>query len=195
MKIKRILCVILAMTVLLCGGVVTSVSADTTDNNIVSADTKPNVTWNYDSKTATLTFSGEGDIRELMDTSETPWEKYENNIQYINLTENIFSSKEKVFSKYPNLVSVDVDKNNPYYTSENGVLFNKNKTELFVYPACKTDSTYVVPSTVKTIEDYSFYTCNKLEKITIPNGVKKIPTSCFEKCKNLKSVVLTNSII
>lgn len=195
MKIKRILCVILAMTVLLCGGGVTSVSADTTDNNIVSADTKPNVTWNYDSKTATLTFSGEGDIRELMDTFETPWEKYENDIQYINLTENIFSSKEKVFSKYPNLVSVDVDKNNPYYTSENGVLFNKNRTELFVYPSCKTDSTYVVPSTVKTIEDYSFYTCNKLEKITIPNGVKKIPTSCFEKCKNLKSVVLPNSII
>lgn len=194
MKIKRILCVILAMTVLLCGGV-TSVSADTTDNNVVSADTTSNVTWNYDSKTSTLTFFGEGDIGELMDTSETPWEKYENDIQYINLTENVFSSKEKLFLKYPNLVSIDVDKNNPYYTSENGVLFNKNKTELVVYPACKNDSTHVVPSTVKTIGDYSFYTCNKLEKITIPNGVKKIPTSCFEKCKNLKSVVLPNSII
>lgn len=192
MKIKRILCVILAMTVLLCGGVITSVSADTTT---VSTDTKSDVTWNYDSTTATLTFSGKGDIDELINDSDTPWKKYMNDIQYINLTKNVFSSKEKVFSKYPNLVSVDVDKNNPYYTSENGVLFNKDKTELFVYPACKTDSTYVVPSTVKIIGDYSFYTCNQPEKITIPNGVKEIPTSCFEKCKNLKSVVLPNSIL
>ena len=195
MKIKRILCVILAMTVLLCGGVVTSVSADTTDNNIVSADTKPNVTWNYDSKTATLTFSGEGDIDELINDSDTPWKKYINDIQYIKVTENVFSSKEKVFSKYPNLISIDVDKNNPYYTSENGILFNKDKTELFVYPTCKTGNTYIVPSSVKTVGDYSFYTCNQLEKITSPNGVKEIPTSCFEKCKNLKSVVLPNSIL
>lgn len=192
MKIKRILCVILAMTVLLCGGVITSVSADTTT---VSTDTKSDVAWNYDSTTATLTFSGEGDIDELINDSDTPWKKYINDIQYIKVTENVFSSKEKVFSKYPNLISIDVDKNNPYYTSENGILFNKDKTELFVYPTCKTGNTYIVPSSVKTVGDYSFYTCNQLEKITIPNGVKEIPTSCFEKCKNLKSVVLPNSIL
>ena len=192
MKLKKLLCVILAMTVLLCGGVITSVSADTTT---VSTDTKSDVVWNYDSTTATLTFSGKGDINELINDSDTPWKKYINDIQYIKVTENVFSSKEKVFSKYPNLISIDVDKNNPYYTSENGILFNKDKTELFVYPTCKTGNTYIVPSSVKTVGDYSFYTCNKLEKITIPNGVKKIPTSCFEKCKNLKSVVLPNSII
>ena len=63
MKIKRILCVILAMTVLLCGGVVTSVSADTTT---VSADTTSKVMWNYNKNSKTLYIYGIGDRKSVV---------------------------------------------------------------------------------------------------------------------------------
>ena len=54
-----------------------------------------------------------------------------------------------------NLVSITVAKENETYCSENGVLFNKNKTEIIVYPQYK-EGAYVLPNTVTTINSNTF---------------------------------------
>lgn len=52
---------------------------------------------------------------------------------------------------------VVVDEDNPYLLSQDGVLFNKDKTELIWYPYGKEDKTYTVPHGVKRIGRRAFY--------------------------------------
>lgn|GEM_PF-1189399 len=71
------------------------------------------------------------------------------------------------------LTDIVVDAGNANYTTTDGVLFNKNSTNLIVYPGGKTATTYNIPSSVTTLSDYSFaYT--KLTSFTIPVSVTSI---------------------
>ena len=63
------------------------------------------------------------------------------------------------------LTTINVDPNNKFYSSENGVLFNKNKTELIYCPK-QSSGKYTVPNSVKTIKSFAFANSN-IEKIVI----------------------------
>ncbi len=83
------------------------------------------------------------------------------------------------FFECENLKSIDVDKDNQYYSSVDGVLFNKDKTELIQYPLGKSEKTYNVPNGVTTIGSYAFYDYKNLTKITIPKSVINIEVFPF----------------
>jgi hypothetical protein len=71
------------------------------------------------------------------------------------------------------LTDIVVDAGNANYTTTDGVLFNKNSTNLIVYPIGKTAATYNIPSSVTALSDYAFaYT--KLTSFTIPVAVTSI---------------------
>ena len=89
---------------------------------------------------------------------------------------NIGSS---VFYNCTSLTAINTSMDNPYYSSVNGVLFNKEKTTLFYHPSGKTNTSYVIPDTVTTIESNAFRNCTRLSSITIPNGVTSIGSSAF----------------
>ncbi|MGO5082166.1 leucine-rich repeat protein, partial [Oscillospiraceae bacterium LCP25S3_E4] len=91
------------------------------------------------------------------------------------------------------LKSITVDKNNKNYTSVNGVLFNKNKTEILVYPNAKSSS-YVIPTSVKVIGASAFYGCTGLKSVTIPSSVKEIGRCAFEGCTGLTSVTIPSGV-
>lgn len=63
-----------------------------------------------------------------------------------------------------------VDEYNPYFSSEDGVLFNKDKTSLLCYPEGKTDRTYVVPETVTSLYNW-FSSALYLRRLTFSNNV------------------------
>jgi len=86
------------------------------------------------------------------------------------------------FQSCNNLTAINVDANNTAYVSENGVLFNKDKTTLLQYPQKKTGTSYVIPNTVTTIASEAFYNCSALTSITIPNSVTNIGSSAFYNC-------------
>lgn len=75
------------------------------------------------------------------------------------------------------LKSIKVAKGNKYYTSKDGVLFNKDKTTLICCPSDKTGK-YTIPDGVKTIEEFAFQDSG-LKKLTVPESVKKIKESAF----------------
>jgi len=58
------------------------------------------------------------------------------------------------------LTAIEVESANLSYSSEDGVLFNKDKTTLICYPAGKSDSNYTLPGSVTSIEGYAFYSCS-----------------------------------
>lgn len=53
--------------------------------------------------------------------------------------------------KSSELEEINVDADNPLYASLDGVLFNKDKTQILYYPQGKKDAVYVLPNTVTAI--------------------------------------------
>ena len=52
----------------------------------------------------------------------------------------------------------------------------------------------VIPSTVTTICEGSFYNCANLSAITIPEGIASIEKGAFEGCSGITSLIMPNSI-
>ncbi len=97
-----------------------------------------------------------------------------------------------VFTSCKNLVSVEVSAGSTSFCSENGVLFNKDKTELYVYPAAKQNDSYFIPEGVTLIQKYAFYGCTKLTSLRIPASIKWIGVAGqvgnFSNCSALTSI-------
>ncbi len=111
------------------------------------------------------------------------------NIVSITLGESFFEGSIDC----PNLTEILVDKNNPYYSSKDGVLFDKGKTTLIRYPVGKSSTTYSVPDSITTIWANAFYGCTSLTSVTIPDSVTAIDWCAFLSCDNLTDVNYTGT--
>lgn len=106
--------------------------------------------------------------------------------------EHVFGSPYEYFMDYyfnycESLTNVNVAAGNPNYSSADGVLFNKNKTELIIYPCMKTGASYVVPSTVTHI-DAGAFAYSSLNTITLPEHLTQIKERTFYKCYDLAAI-------
>ena len=99
-----------------------------------------------------------------------------------------------VFIKCKKLTAIDVSLNNKNYTSLNGVLFNKEQTEIICYPAGKQETSYIIPNGVIEIEDYAFHYCEKILNIEISESVTYIGKGAFGYCTNLINVNIPDGI-
>ncbi len=86
-----------------------------------------------------------------------------------------------------------VDENNPGYSSLNGVLYDKNKTQLIYCPPT-TSGDFVIPKTVSTIAVDAFYNCSDLTAIDIPDGLIKLEDWAFENCTGLTNLSLPQTL-
>ncbi|MGI6248148.1 MAG: leucine-rich repeat protein [Acutalibacteraceae bacterium] len=92
------------------------------------------------------------------------------------------------------LASIDVADDNPNYSSADGVLFNKDKSQLIQYPIGNPRTSYTVPVGVTIIGDSAFDNCLSLTNITIPDGVTSIGDFAFSNCENLTGVSIPDSV-
>ena len=98
------------------------------------------------------------------------------------------------FHECTSLSSITVGEGNSAYSSDNGVLFDKDKTKLIYYPTGKTESAYVIPGSVISIEPGPFYRCTSLASVTIPDSVTSIGNYAFNYCTSLASVTIPDSV-
>lgn len=94
------------------------------------------------------------------------------------------------FSMCTYLAGILVDSGNTSYVSDEGVLFNFDKTELLTYPAGKTGTEYTIPAGVQIICVNAFSECSLLEKITIPDSVTSISWEAFSGCSGLLNLTI-----
>ncbi len=92
------------------------------------------------------------------------------------------------------LSEIIVDTENPVYSSENGVLYNKDRTSLLCFPAGHPAIEFDIPEGVSEIGEYAFRSCKKIEKINIPESVTNIGYMAFEGSTSLKSIIIPNSV-
>jgi len=88
--------------------------------------------------------------------------------------------------------AVNVASENKNYSSENGVLYNKQKTVLIYGGSYR--GTFKIPNSVTSIGESAFFGCDSLTSVMIPNGVTSIGDSAFRVCTNLSSVTIPKSV-
>ena len=93
---------------------------------------------------------------------------------------------EDAFSNCRGLTSINVDTENPWYKSIDGVLFSKDETELIQYPTGRKATNYTIPNSVTSIGSWAFAGCTGLKEVTLGNSVKRI----YYYSINFESVVL-----
>jgi hypothetical protein len=89
---------------------------------------------------------------------------------------------------------VFINEENPALTIEDGVLFNKSKTDLIQYIAGRKGSSYTIQANVTRIRDKAFSGCDGLKSITIPDSVKSIGDEAFSGCDGLTSITIPANI-
>ena len=112
----------------------------------------------------------------------------------ITIPDSVTSIDRHAFFVCRKLNQINVDTANTAYSSVNGVLFNKGKTELIRYPEGKADTSYAIPNGVTSIGNSAFYGCSNLTSITIPDGVTIIDINAFQYCRSLTSITIPDSV-
>ena len=90
------------------------------------------------------------------------------------------------------LSSINVASGNTIYASADGVLFNKDKTDLIAFPQAKTGS-YMVPRGVESISSHAFSYCF-ISRVILPDTVKSIEEFAFYECEPLTGITIPLSV-
>lgn len=112
----------------------------------------------------------------------------------ITIPSSVTSISSAAFGGCNSLTEINVDENNKNYSDIDGVLFNKEQTEILQYPAGKTATTYDIPAGVTIIGSYAFDGCSNLATITIPSGVTSLGSYTFRNCSSLTSITIPSSV-
>lgn len=140
------------------------------------------------------------------------------NLTSVNISKGVMDIGDSVFEDCDSLENIDVDADNEFYCSDDGILLNKNETELILYPAAKSIEKYIVPTNVikisngafaghgeldsivlhdniVSIGNQAFSRCTKLNTVAIPKSVTHIGVAAFSSCESLTSVVIESEIV
>lgn len=109
-------------------------------------------------------------------------------LKTVKLSTGVAKIEKNAFGSCSALQEVQVAKDNPNFSSLDGVLYSKAQDTLVIYPAAKTDAAYTIPGGVTSVAMYAFSENPYLETLAIPNSLIKVGDSAFFNCKNLRSV-------
>ena len=196
-------------------GLNASASAQVVDNGTCG----DNLIWQLTGrgKNLTLTISGTGAMYDYAFGNPPPWFPESKNIKTLVLPSRmttigniafyecsgltsvtiptfVMSIGEYAFCNCSGLIAINVNANNQNFSSDNGVLFTKNKTVLIQYPPKKKTGSYTIPNGVRSIGEGAFGYCDALTSVTIPNSVTYIGESAFKYCSGLISVTIPNNV-
>ena len=116
------------------------------------------------------------------------------NLLSVKISGSVTCIEEGAFLTCNSLGAINVDSSNTRYSSIDGILFDKDKTQLIRYPTNKRGSSYRIPSTITHIGFGAFYGCSSLKDVTIPDGVTTISMYAFDTCSNLSGITIPDSV-
>jgi len=114
-------------------------------------------------------------------------------LTHIEIPSSVTNIEKNAFGSCDVLSSINVVSDNSIYSSEDGVLYDKNKRKLICVPAGK-NGKFVIPSSVTSIGNYAFMYCRGLTSIEIPSSVTSIENEAFWNCHSLTSIEIPSSV-
>ena len=118
---------------------------------------------------------------------------YGTGLTSVTIPASVTSIQGGTFARCSSLTGIEVSADNPNYSSQNGVLYNKDKTTLVLAPGASSGS-FTIPNSVKSIGDNAFSGCAGLTTITIPNSVTSIGNTAFRECSGITDITIPNSV-
>jgi len=118
---------------------------------------------------------------------------YCNSLSSVTIPAGVTSIGNFAFNHCPGLTGITVDKDNPNYASEGGILYDKAKTALIAAPGAILGAV-IIPKSVTSIKDYAFTGCENLTGITIPEGVTSIGMDAFSGCAGLTGITIPTGV-
>ena len=188
----------------------------------ISETKEDNIKASFDIKTGELNIYGTGNAKVAYNEDETPnfelgdMEAIEEIIPWFNLNvkkliigknvnkvEVLGLEDNEMANRYGNstfkmninkFIGTKVEDGNRSYCDIDGVLFNRDKTELIKYPGGKEQLSYIIPPTVNKIRMGAFMLCEGLTNIELPDALTSIEMFTFDSCRSLKSIKIPYSV-
>lgn len=160
------------------------------------------ITWGFDN--GTLYIGGSGRIPDYSDGNKAPWHDIRREVfkieigegvtyvgdmsfcEFFNVTEYMISSTVSDISDHfgtPDsnlLFNISVDENSEYFvTDDYGVLYTKDMTRLLQYPNMRVHEKYVIPDTVKFIDEQAFLMSSNLLEVELPASLETLEWLSF----------------
>ena len=111
-------------------------------------------------------------------------------LKSINIPASTTEIKED-FLGCTSLESINVDSANTVYSSVDGVLFSKDKTELLMFPDGKEADNYIIPDTTTRIFPRAFDNCI-IKGITIPDTLRSVMND-LDECYYLENIYVSDN--
>lgn len=130
---------------------------------------------------------------------ENVWYVAENAFSVTTYLQEIFIPKSVAvmhsdsINRCAKLTTITVDPENQYYTSVDGVLYNKDMTYLYHYPCGKTDAVYTIPDTVTTIGGSGLRWADYIETLYIGKNVTTVGDFLYSS-SNLTSIYFPGNL-
>jgi hypothetical protein len=121
-----------------------------------------------------------------------PWAFYRTALSSIAISESVTSIGRGAFVRCTGLTGIEVAPENHYYSSADGVLYDKTQSVLIQYPLAAGGS-FTIPGTVVVIGDYSFE-MSALASVIIPDTVETIGLRAFRYCWQLTQVRIGSGV-
>ena len=139
------------------------------------------------------TFSGCTSLKEIVipdSVTAIYYEAFSNciSLESITIGSGVESLGDEWIASCRRLENITVSPENKTYSSVDGVLFNKDKSELSAYPIGNKRSSYTIPDGVEKIGKKAFYGCRYIESLTIPVSVAEIEASALGNCYDIRAV-------
>ena len=132
------------------------------------------------------------------------------------IPDSVTSIGDCAFAGCASLTDIAVSEGSPYFCSQEGVVYSKDKKTIIAYPAGRESTTYAIaegvtdiagafggctsltaisiPESVTGIGSYAFSECTNLMEITIPEHVTSIGDSAFWDCAKLESLAIPDCV-
>lgn len=133
-----------------------------------------------------------------------------NSVKKVTIGKDVKSIDVNAFYGCTNLTEIEIDETNLLFIVENGIIYNKDKTEIIAVATYDENisiakgvtkipnnafikrkiKSIVIPQGIKTIGREAFKGCHALTKIEIPSSVNEIGLECFLDTPNLKEIII-----
>ena len=94
----------------------------------------------------------------------------------VTISESVREIAPNAFSECESLASILTSSSNTSFCSVDGILLNKDKTELICYPINKAGESYLLSSSVKRIGSYAFYKVKNLKSVFYKGSIEEFET-------------------
>jgi len=128
------------------------------------------------------------EIEQMPVTGIGFWTFWGDEIYELTIPKNVVEINKNMFESGAGLEEFIVDEENPRFYTIDGVLFDNEENELYLFPKGKMSDIYELPEEISGIGSGAFCDCSNIKELITPDSCVKIEELAFADCKELQKV-------